>query len=228
LINQRRTCMRWDTVQYLCISHRSMGLKIAYPLSLSCTMFKADLVKLYPTFSSNFWCIWRSYFLWIKPNKSSDTHWTHPKTHHTLKYVELRWISCWTSTFWWRTQQHSDVHPGKHNNILMVRMFTQIFKYKYVGPMTHGITPLDTLQWLYEPKNFINRDQRLSITCTIAKHTRKQLKLFEALAFKLIITEDSFYPLSSLNKFSLLCLLKITSSSSSSIWFSNIRISHKL
>jgi len=64
-------------------------------------------------------------------------------------------------------------------------MFAQNFKLKLVGPRTHGITPLDTLQWLYEPKDSINRDQGLSKTCTIAKHTRKQLKLFEALAIEI-------------------------------------------
>ena len=48
--------------------------------------------------------------------------------------------------------------------------------------MTHDITPLDTLQRLYDPKNFTNKDQKFNITCTTAKHTRKQLRLFEALA----------------------------------------------
>jgi len=42
--------------------------------------------------------------------------------------------------------------------------------------MTRGITPLVTLQRLYEPKNSINKDQKLNITFTIAKHTRKHLK----------------------------------------------------
>jgi len=37
LINQRRTRMRYDTLQVSCISHESMGLKIADPLPLSCT-----------------------------------------------------------------------------------------------------------------------------------------------------------------------------------------------
>jgi len=64
-------------------------------------------------------------------------------------------------------------------------MFAQNFKLKLVGPRTHGITPLDTLQRLYEPKESINRDQGLGKTCTIAKHTRKQLELFEALAIEI-------------------------------------------
>jgi len=85
-----------------------------------------------------------------------------------------------------------------------------------VGPKACGITPLGTLQRLYEPKNSINRDQRLNITCTIAKHSRKQLKLFEGLAIELIITEDAFYLLCSVNQFSLLSLLKTTSSPPSS------------
>ncbi|KEH32773.1 hypothetical protein MTR_3g005045 [Medicago truncatula] len=63
-----------------------------------------------------------------------------------------------------------------------IRMFAKNFKLKLVGPRTHGITPLDTLQRLYEPKDSINRDQDISKTCTIAKHTRKQQRLFEALA----------------------------------------------
>jgi len=57
--------------------------------------------------------------------------------------------------------------------------------------MTRGITPLVTLQRLYEPKNSINTDQRLNITCTIAKHTRKQLRLFEALASEICHHKDS-------------------------------------
>ena len=54
-----------------------------------------------------------------------------------------------------------------------------------MGPRARGITPLVTLQRLYEPKNSINRDQRLNKTCTIAKHTRKQLELFEALEIEI-------------------------------------------
>ena len=54
-----------------------------------------------------------------------------------------------------------------------------------MGPRTHGVTPLDTLQRLYEPKDSINRDQGLSKTYTIAKHTRKQLELFETLAIEI-------------------------------------------
>jgi len=125
LINQRRTRMRWDTVQYLCISHRSMGLKlqIYYPLSpAQCPrQIWFNIILLCP---ATFRCIWRSYFLWMKPNKSYVTHWTNPETHHTFIIDEPRWRTSWISTFWWRTKQHSDVHPGKHNNILMVRMFT--------------------------------------------------------------------------------------------------------
>jgi len=43
-----------------------------------------------------------------------------------------------------------------------------------VGPRTHGKTPLGTLQRLQEPKNSINRSERLSITCTIVKQQEKQ------------------------------------------------------
>jgi len=75
--------------------------------------------------------------------------------------------------------QHSD---EEHSNILMFILGTQQHSD---GQNVHldfqvnrdqrlrsrGITPLDTLQRLYEPKNSINRDQRLSITSTIAKHS---------------------------------------------------------
>jgi len=73
-----------------------------------------------------------------------------------------------TTTFWcsfWRTQQHYDgqnVHPK--------------FQVKACRAQDTWHIPLDTLQRLYEPKNSINRDQRLNITCTIAKHSWKHLK----------------------------------------------------
>jgi len=51
LINQRRTRIRYDIEKISCISHRSMGLKIAEPLSLSCTQSNADMEQLYLTLS---------------------------------------------------------------------------------------------------------------------------------------------------------------------------------
>ena len=42
--------------------------------------------------------------------------------------------------------------------------------------MTHGKPPLVTLQRQQEPKNSINRSERLDITCTIAKQQEKQQK----------------------------------------------------
>jgi len=83
-----------------------------------------------------------------------------------------------------------DEDHQEHNNILMIRMFTQIFKLKLVGPRTHGTRPLITLQWLQEPKNSINISERLNITYTTAKQQEKQQEHYcEALAIKLIITE---------------------------------------
>jgi len=109
-----------------------------------------------------------------------------------------------------------------------IRMFAQNFKLKLVGPMTHGITPLDTLQRPYEPKDSINRDQGLSKTCTIAKHTRKQLELFEALAIEIGYHWRLFLPSCSVHQYPLLSLSKITYSSPSSVWFSNIQPPYKL
>ena len=83
-----------------------------------------------------------------------------------------------------------DEDHHEHNNILMFVRDQNVcpdFKLKPVGPRTHGITPLDTLQRLYEPKDSINRDQGLSKTCTIAEHISKQLEdCFWLLQLKLI------------------------------------------
>jgi len=146
---------------------------------------------------------------------------------HTQKFIcsfihdEPRWRSWWTqvkiimntTTFWCSSE---------------IRMFAHNFKLKLVGPKTHGITPLDTLQWLYEPKDSINRDQDFSKTRTIAKHTRKQLELFEALAIEIGYFWRLFLPSCSVHQYSLLSLSKIISSSSSSVWFSNIQPPYKL
>jgi len=122
--------------------------------------------------------------------------------------------------------QHSD---EEHSNILMIRMFTQIFKWKLVGPRTRGTTPLVTLQRLYEPKDSINRDQGLSITCTIAKHSSKQLEIvFGYCNWNWSMTKGFWFL--SAHQYFLLSFWKITSSSSSSssVWFSNIQTSYKL
>jgi len=131
----------------------------------------SNFIQLYPSLFSNILMymeklilmdiaqkiIWNTY---VKPiNSCVHTYMMNPD--ECLMNINILMKN--TTTFWcssWRTQQHSNgqnVHPE--------------FQVKVCGPRTRVITPLDTLQRLYEPKNSINRDQRLSITCTIAKHS---------------------------------------------------------
>jgi len=124
-----------------------------------------------------FWCMWKSPYFGYCPKIHMKSIWHAQKfmcsfimmnpdeDHHAKMKIIMN-----TTTFWCSSE---------------IRMFAQNFKLKLVGSRTHGITPLDTLQQLYEPKDSINRDQGLSKTCTIAKHTRKQLELFEALAIEI-------------------------------------------
>ena len=81
-----------------------------------------------------------------------------------------------------------DEDHHEHNNILMFIRDHNVcpeFQVKVCGTQDKWNNTIGTVQRLYEPKDSINRDQGLSKTCTIAKHTRKQLELFEALAIEI-------------------------------------------
>jgi len=168
-----------------------------------------------------FWCMWKSPYFDYCPEIHMKSIWHAQKFMCSFIHDEPRWRSWWsqmkiiinTTTFWCSSE---------------IRMFALNFKLKLVGPRTHGITPLDTLQRLYELKDPINRDQGLSKTCTIAKHTRKQLELFKALAIEIGYHWRLFLPSCSVHQYPLLSLSKITSSSSFFVCFSNIQPPYKL
>jgi len=230
--SKRRFCIRDNLAsdQNQAKSPWNMGLKLQTHYLLFPAQWPRQIwfnfILLYP---ATFDAYGEVTFWWIKLNKSHVTPGTNPETHQDIHHwwtqmkniMNINILMKNTATFW--------CSSWEHNNILMVRMFTQIFKSKLVGPRTRGITPLVTLQRLYEPKNSINRDQRLSITCTIAKHTSKQLEIvFGSCNWNWSMTKDFWFL--SAHQYSLLSLWKITSSSSSSssAWFSNIQTSHKL
>ena len=64
-------------------------------------------------FSSNFWSIWRSYFLEDKTQTNLTS-----RAGQAQKFIQHSSMMNPDEehhefpTFWWRTQQHSDVHPG--------------------------------------------------------------------------------------------------------------------
>jgi len=87
-----------------------MGLKIADPLSLSCTQSNANLEQLYPTLS-------------IFIQQHSDVHGKvntdgYCPENHMKRIWETQKLMC---SFIYDEHQHSD---EEHNNILMVKMFT--------------------------------------------------------------------------------------------------------
>jgi hypothetical protein len=131
-----------------------MGLKlqIHYPLSPAQSQRQIWFNFISP-FPATFDAYGEATFWWIKPNKSHVTYWTSPGIHQTFIIDEPRWRTSWISNILIKNTTTFWCSSWEHNNI-----------------------PLVTLQWLFEPKNSINRDHRLIITCTIAKHTRKQLK----------------------------------------------------
>ena len=96
-----------------------MGLKLQTHYSLSCTVTKADLVdlvQLYPTLSSNFLCIWRSYFLVDKAQQISCHVWN--KTQKLIRHSSLM-----NPDEDHHEHQHFD---EEHSNILMFILGTQI------------------------------------------------------------------------------------------------------
>ena len=115
--SKMRSCIRDNLAsdQNQAKSRWSMGLKqqthyllfpAQWPRQILHIWF--NFILLYPT---TFYAYGEVTFWWIKLNKSHVMPGTNPKTHQTFIIDELRWRTSWTSTFWWRTQQHSDVHP---------------------------------------------------------------------------------------------------------------------
>ena len=156
LFSIRKSLKAWD-----------WRLQIHFPLS--CIQSNADLEQLYP---ATFWCMWKSYYLWILPRKSYETHMTNLETHvfiHTwwtqmkiIKNTTIFWVSMKNTTTFWCSSYDQNVYPE--------------FQVKACGAqdtLHNTIRHPTTAIWA---QNSINRDQRSSITCTIAKHTRKHVK----------------------------------------------------
>lgn len=141
---------------------QSMGMKMQNPTKSSCTGSKTKSGK------GTFWCMKKSPYIGYCPEIHMKSICIAQNFMCSFIHDEPRWRTWWTqmkiimnTTAFWCSSE--------------IRMFAQNFKLKLVGPRTHDITPWDILQRLYEPKDSINRDQGISKTCTIAKHTRKQL-----------------------------------------------------
>jgi len=111
--------MRHDTVQYLAYLPKVWAWRLQIHYSLSFTLSNADLDHFIHLYSAIFWCLWKSYCLWILPKNSYETHMTSPKTHvfiHTwwtqMKVtMNINILMKNTTTFLcssWITQQHFD------------------------------------------------------------------------------------------------------------------------
>ena len=118
--SKRRSCIRDNLTsdQNQAKSPWSMGLKLQTHYSLSCTVTKTELVnlvQLYPTLCSNFWCIWRSYFLVDKAQQNLMS-----RLEPTQKLI--RHSSLMNPDEDHHEHQHSD---EEHSNILMFILGTQ-------------------------------------------------------------------------------------------------------
>ena len=113
-------------------SKRDLASEITWPLSCkqadffeawawSCRSTALSLLHkvqdrfgvLYPTFSSKTGCLWKGYFLEDKTQTNLTS-----RAGQAQKFIQHSSMMNPDEehhefpTFWWRTQQHSDVHPG--------------------------------------------------------------------------------------------------------------------
>ena len=125
-----------------------------------------------------------------------------------------------------------DEDHQKHNNILKFILDQNVypeFQVKILwGPghmALHHWTPYNGYMSQKKLYKYRSKAQHYLHHCKACKKTSENcLKLLQ---FELIITEDSFYLLCSVNQFFLLSLLKITSSIPLCL-FSNIQLPYKL